>query len=68
MATFAVIENDIVINTILADSLDIAEKVTGKTCVEYDESNIAGIGYQYKDNKFIDLNPPVPEEREIPTK
>lgn len=35
MKTFAVIENEIVINTIVADSKEIAEQVTEKNCVEY---------------------------------
>ena len=36
MAYFAVIDNtDTVVNKIVADSLEIAEQVTGLTCVEY---------------------------------
>lgn len=45
--TFAVIENNIVINTIIADSKEIAEEVTNKTCVEYFNSNPAVIGLGY---------------------
>ena len=53
MANFAVIENDIVINIIVADTKEIAELVTGLTCVEYTKSNPAGTGWTYKDGKFI---------------
>jgi hypothetical protein len=35
---YAVIENDKVINVILADSLKIAKEVTGKECLECDGS------------------------------
>jgi hypothetical protein len=40
MAYFAVIDNtNTVINKIIADSLEIAEQVTGLTCVEYTPGN-----------------------------
>jgi len=35
MATFAVIENNTVTNIIVADTKQIAEEVTGMTCIEY---------------------------------
>lgn len=49
---FAVIENGIVENTIIADSKEIAEQLTGKTCVAYTDSNIAHIGYGYDGTTF----------------
>lgn len=52
MANFAVIENGIVLNTILADSKAIAEEVTGKTCVEYTDANPACIGLGYDGTTF----------------
>ena len=33
MAVFAVIENNIVVNSIIADTVEIAEAVTGLTCI-----------------------------------
>ena len=57
MATYAVIENNIVTNVIVADTLEIAEDVTGKTCVEYDEDNLAGIGWNYDGEKFVAPEP-----------
>jgi hypothetical protein len=47
MANFAVISGDIVNNVIVADTLEIAELVTGQTCVEYTDTNPAGIGWTY---------------------
>lgn len=52
MANFAVIENGIVINKIIADSINDAESVTGKTCVEYTEDNLAYIGLGYDGTTF----------------
>ena len=53
MAKFAVINNQIVENVIVADTKAIAEEVTGKTCVEYTIQNPAGIGYTYNGTIFI---------------
>ena len=49
---FAIIENGKVTNTILADSKAIAEEVTGKTCVEFTDSNPACIGLGYDGTTF----------------
>jgi hypothetical protein len=59
MGNFAVIENGKVTNTILADSKVIAEEVTGKTCVEYNNSNPACIGLGY--DGIIFEQPPIGE-------
>jgi hypothetical protein len=48
--TFAVIENDTVTNLIIAESLEIAEEITGLTCVEY---YVPNIGDQYLDGQFV---------------
>ena len=53
MATFAVVENNLVTNVIVADTVEIAEEVTGKTCIEYDDENPAGIDWTYDGEKFI---------------
>jgi hypothetical protein len=53
MATFAVINGDIVTNTILADSQEIAEQCNpGLICVEYTTENPAGIGWTYDGTAF----------------
>jgi len=44
MATFAVIKDGIVENCIVAESLAIAEEVTGLTCIEYTNNNAPIIG------------------------
>jgi hypothetical protein len=59
MAKFAVIINNIVDNVILADTKEVAEEVTGHTCVEYTEENPAIIGLGYANGVF--------EQREVPT-
>lgn len=43
----AVIENGIVKNTIVADSIAIAEEITGLQCVEFTNENPAIIGLSY---------------------
>lgn len=57
MATYAIVENNLVTNVIIADTVEIAEQVTGKTCIEYNESNPAGIGWTYDGKKFIAPQP-----------
>lgn len=52
MANFAVIENETVLNTIVAESKAIAEEVTEKTCVEYTDKNPAHIGLGYNGTTF----------------
>jgi hypothetical protein len=64
MANFAVIENNTVVNVIVADTLEIAELVTQKQCVEYTDKNRAGIGWTYENGKFI---APIIEEEIEPT-
>lgn len=36
---FGIIENNTVINVISAPSLEIAQALTGKTCIEFSEGN-----------------------------
>jgi hypothetical protein len=53
MATYAVIKENIVINTIEAPSLEDAQEATGFTCVEYTTENPAAIGWAYDGTSFI---------------
>ena len=57
MATFAGIKNGIVDNCIVAESLAIAEEITGLTCIEY---TIPAVGDTYADGKFT--SPAVEQE------
>lgn len=50
MATWAVLEGEDVVNHIVADTKEIAEETTGKTCVE---TLIVEPGWKYVDGKFI---------------
>ena len=52
MATFAVIDNNTVINVIVADTKEIAETVTGLTCVEYTQENRVSVGWTYDGSTF----------------
>jgi hypothetical protein len=47
MTTFAILENNVVINVIVADSKTIAEEATGLIAIEYTEENPAKIGQTY---------------------
>jgi len=49
MKTYAVLEDNVVINLIVADSLEDAESFTEKTCVEY---VMPAIGWVYADGKL----------------
>jgi len=55
----AIIENGIVVNTIVCESVELAESITGLTAVEYTDENPAGIDWTYNSitNKFT---PPQP--------
>jgi hypothetical protein len=60
MGNFAVLDKDNKVeNTIVADSKEIAEEVTGLACVEYTDANPAIIGLGYADGVFE--QPPMPE-------
>lgn len=53
MAMFALIdENNRVLNTVVAESKEDAESVTGYTCIEYTDINPAIIGLKYIDGIF----------------
>jgi hypothetical protein len=53
MANYAVIKDGIVTNVIVAESKEIAESVTGLTCVEIQqEPGSPGIGWSYDGTDF----------------
>jgi hypothetical protein len=47
MKTFAIIENETVVNIVVCESLDIAEELYGNSCIEYTKENQAHIGSVY---------------------
>jgi hypothetical protein len=59
----AVIENGIVQNTIVADSIAIAEEITSLQCVEFTSDNPAIIGLGYDGTTFEQH--PVPDLRTL---
>jgi hypothetical protein len=60
MAKYAVIDNGLVVNTILSESKEIAEQCNpGFVCIEFTSENPTGIGWTYNGIDFI---PPVIEE------
>jgi len=62
MNTFGVIENNIIVNIIVADSKEIAETVSNSTCVEIPVvPGGPGIGWTYDG---AELTAPVVEETE----
>jgi hypothetical protein len=53
MANYAIIKDGIVNNVIVADTKEIAETVTGLTCVEVsNEPGAPGIGWTYDGAEF----------------
>ena len=57
MPNFAVMNNNNVINTIVADSKEIAEQVTGQTCIEYTTQDRAEPGGTFDGVLFIHRQP-----------
>lgn len=58
MKNFAVLNHSTVDNIIVCDSLEVAEAVTGKTCVEYTSEDLPPhIGLSYNGTTFE--QPPV---------
>jgi hypothetical protein len=51
MLNYAIIENNTIINIIVAETIEIAESVTGKTALLCDEPNMA-IGSDLFENKW----------------
>jgi len=57
MAIFAVIEDSLVVNVIVANTQEIATEVSGLQCVNITDEQV-GIGYSYVNGEFM---PPVTE-------
>lgn len=59
MANYAVINNGTVVNTIVADSQEIAEQLTGLSCIEYTSENPLGINWYFNEtaNKYVSPSP-----------
>jgi len=55
----AIIEDGIVVNIILCESIELAESITGLTAIEYTDENLAQVGWTYNNitNKFRSTSP-----------
>jgi hypothetical protein len=62
--TFAIIENGVVVNVVVGDSLANIKSLLKVDCVEYTEANPAGIGWSYDGTVFT---APVVEPVVVPT-
>ena len=56
MPKYAILDGINIINTIVADSLEIAQEVTGKPCVEF-TTELAEPGGTYENGIFIQKKP-----------
>lgn len=63
MAYYAVINGNLVTNTILSDTKENAELATMATCIEFTTENPVGIGWTYDGTTFTPpANIPAPVE------
>lgn len=63
MATYAVLNSEnVVTNKIVADSIELAQEITGSTCVEYENPLEVEIGFTWDGSSFTNPNPFVPTE------
>lgn len=53
MPVFVVVNNNIVSNRIVADTLELAEEITNATCVEVPKSLEVNNGYFYDGTDFV---------------
>ena len=51
MPNYGILENTLITNVIVAETKEIAEQVTGKTCVELPPLNV-GTGWTYEGGTF----------------
>jgi hypothetical protein len=59
MANYAVIDNGTVINVVVADSLEVAQEATDRTCIESTDENPITIGWFWDEgaNAYIQPSP-----------
>jgi hypothetical protein len=63
MPLFLVIENNKIINSILADSKEDAEMATKLQCFELNSDFPYGVGWVYENDTWVDKSLLPPEER-----
>jgi hypothetical protein len=64
MATYYIIQDETVVNIILADTKEIAEKVTGLEAIAFDDNSVAGanIGAKLDTKSKVYVNPTIEAE------
>lgn len=67
MTKYAVINENVVVNLILADSVEIAEQVTGHTCIECTDLLNPNIGYLWNGDSFTVPETPIVEDESVET-
>jgi hypothetical protein len=67
MTKYAVINENVVVNLILADSVEIAEQVTGHTCIECTDLLNPNIGYLWDGDSFTVPETPIVEDEPVET-
>jgi hypothetical protein len=60
MANFAIVDNNKVVNVIVADSKEIAEQITGQEAVEIID-NILWVDWERVNGEWFPPRPPKPE-------
>jgi len=64
---FAVLDNNnVVINTIVAESLEIAEQATGATCIEFTHDKPAFYLGTWNGTEFVPLDPIIEGKTVLP--
>jgi hypothetical protein len=56
MGKYAVVKDELVINTVIADSAEDVELLDGEMCIEYDEEDVS-VGGTYDGIRFIPTKP-----------
>jgi hypothetical protein len=67
MTKYAVIDENVVVNIILADSVEIAEQVTGHTCIECTDLLNPNVGYLWNGDSFTVPETPIVEDEPVET-
>jgi uncharacterized protein YebE (UPF0316 family) len=58
MKNYAVVENGVVVNLVVAESLEVAKSLTGQTCIEYEydlANPVIGLGYDGTDFEQVPI-------------
>lgn len=57
MPTFGIVENNVIVNIIVAESLEAAKSVVGENIIEQEDSEQFGVGFYYENGNWIAPQP-----------